>query len=564
MKSLFLFLLVWLGVTALQANVRMCALFGDHMVLQQEAKVPVWGWAAIGEKVTVKLGDQTAEATTGSDGKWRVDFKPMTANSTPQTLTVTGTNTLTFNDVLIGEVWVASGQSNMEVPINWMADAAQVTAQATDTQLRTFYVEHGPFQATSLTPRDDISGHWVISDAGATNGFSAVAYFFGRELRAKLKRPVGIIGSYVGGTPASAWISLSGLEKAPAFQTYVDGYYAAKAAGEHYPADLHNAQRAIDQWCDQYQAAIATALTNWKAGMVEANAGNNPQPAIPQVDQPPNRPSLPPNPAGSRYTPCVLFNALITPLIPYAMKGVIWYQGEDNAVALEHAHEYATLFPRLITDWREKWGQGEFPFLYVQLASFSRDDIGGAGGINWAIGRESQSKALALPKTGMVTAVDIGGGTDVHPRDKLDVGLRLALQARHIAYGEELVYTGPTFEKMTAEGATIRVTFKDTGTGLIIGKAPWVSPGIEPTPDTSLVGFTIAGADKKFVVADAKIDGKSVVLSSAQVTAPVAARYCWANLTQANLYNKEGLPAFPFRTDTWDDVASPANPPVMH
>jgi sialate O-acetylesterase len=218
----------------------------------------------------------------------------------------------------------------------------------------------------------------------------------------------------------------------------------------------------------------------------------------------------------------------------------------------------------LISDWREKWGRGDFPFLFVQLAGFTRDDIHGPGGIEWAIGRESQAKALALPKTGMVTAVDIGAGADVHPRDKLDVGKRLALVARHVAYGEDLVYAGPTFDKMNVEGGTIRVSFTNTGGGLMSAVPPWHAPNIDPTPASPVLGFTIAGADKKFVAADAKIDGNSVVLSSPQVAAPVAARYYWDNFTQANLYNKEGLPAFPFRSDAWDDVPSPANPPVMH
>jgi sialate O-acetylesterase len=554
-------LLVPLGA---RATVHLPAIFGDHMVLQQETKVPVWGTAEEGEKITVTVGDHTGTTVTGADGKWRVDLKPFPANATPVTMTVAGSNTLTFQDVLIGEVWLASGQSNMEVPINWMPDAAQITAAATDTQLRVFYAEHGPFQAASIEPRDNLTGHWDVCSPGVANNFSAVGYFFGRELRAHFKRPVGIIGSYVGGTPASAWISESGLAKTPPFLNYLDRLADIKAAAKDYPGQLAGAQDAMNRWSDQALAAYATALSQWKIDSLNSATGSNPQPAPPAAQPPPNPPSLPPNAVGDRHSPTVLYNALIAPLIPYAIKGVIWYQGEDNCVALPTAHEYGTLFPRLISDWREKWKQDDLTFLFVQLAGFTRDDIGGPGGINWAIGRESQAKALALPKTGMVTATDIGAGLDIHPKDKLDVGLRLALVARHVAYGEDLVYTGPTFDKMTVAGNTIHVSFTHTGGGLIIGTAPWTAPNITPTPATSLVGFTIAGADKKFVAADAKIDGNTVVLSSPQVPVPVAARYYWANLTQANLYNKEGLPAFPFRSDTWDDVASPANPPVMH
>jgi sialate O-acetylesterase len=560
MKTFALFLLFLPAATALHAAVHVPAIFGDHMVLQQDVKVPVWGTALPGEKVTVTVGDHTATATTGLDCKWRVDLAPFPTASAPMTMTVAGSNTLTFQDVLIGEVWVASGKSNMEVPINWMPDAAQITAQAADPQLRLFYVEHGPFQAESLEPRDNLSGHWEVSSAGVVNNFSAVAYFFGRDLRTQLKRPVGLIGSYVGGTPASSWISQSGLAKAPAFDHYLDALADVKAASLHYPDDLNGAINNMNKWSDDAVASYAAALSHWKSDMINSAAGNNPQSGPPPAQPPGTAPQLPPDLAGDRHTPTLLYNGMIAPLIPYAIKGVIWYQGEDNGVVRANAIEYRTLFPRLITDWREKWGQGDFPFLFVQLAGFTRDDIGGPGGVNYALLREAQAMALSLPKTGMATAVDIGAGTDIHPKDKLDVGHRLALDARHVAYGEDLIYTGPVYDKMTVEGKTIRVTFTQTGGGLIIGSAPWTAPGLQPIPATSLVGFTIAGADKKFVAADAKIDGNTVVLSSPQIAAPVAARYDWANLTQANLYNKEGLPAFPFRSDDWDDVPSPANP----
>jgi sialate O-acetylesterase len=562
MRYLSLFLFGLMASSPVCADVKMPAIFGDHMVLQQDLKVPVWGTADAGEKITVTAGDHTGTATADASGKWRVDLAPFPTHGDPITLTVAGHNTLKFEDVLVGEVWVASGQSNMEVPVNWMADAAQVTAKADDPQFRFFFVTHGGNFGTALEPASDLLGQWRICTPDTANNFSGVGYFFGRELREKLKRPVGIIGPYVGGTPVTAWISLSGLQKDPPFQSYVDRYRQAKQASLSYADQLQGAENAVDRWADQYQAALADALTRWKSDLRNSAHGNNPQPGPPVVQPPPQVPQLPPDVAGDRHTPTVLFNALIAPLMPYAIKGVIWYQGEDNAITPQLAKEYRTLFPRLITDWREKWGEGDFPFLFVQLAGFTRDDIGGSGGINWPLAREAQAKTLALPKTGMATAVDIGAGTDIHPRDKLDVGLRLALAARHFAYGEDLVFTGPVFDKMTVEGNSARVSFTQTGSGLVIGSAPWTAPDLKPIPTTSLVGFTIAGADKKFVAADAKIDGNSVVLSSPQVTAPVAARYYWSNLTQANLYNKEGLPAFPFRSDDWDDVASPAVPPL--
>jgi sialate O-acetylesterase len=561
MRPIFIFPFCLTAIFPLVADVKLPAIFGDHMVLQQEMKAPVWGTAAPGEKITVTALDHTATTTAGKDGKWRVDLAPFPTHADPMTLTVAGHNTVKFEDVLIEEVWIASGQSNMEVPVNWMADAADVTAKANDPQLRFFIVVHGGFHGTALEPADDLLGGWQVCSPGAANSFSGVGYFFGRELRSQLKRPVGIVGPYVGGTPVSSWISLSGLQKDPPFQSYVDKHAQAKAAALDYPAQLDGAQVALDKWTDQYQAALADALSHWKADLRGASQGNNPPPGPPTVQPPAPVPQLPPNLAGDRHTPTVLYNALIAPLMPFAIKGVIWYQGEDNAITPQLAVEYRTLFPRLIIDWREKWGEGDFTFLFVQLAGFTRDDIGGAGGVNWPLAREAQAKALSLPKTGMATAVDIGAGTDIHPRDKLDVGLRLALEARHVAYGEKIVSAGPVYEKMTVEGNGVRVAFTQTGGGLIIGSAPWTAPGLQSIPTTSLVGFTMAGADKKFVVADAKIDGNTVVLSSPQVAAPVAVRYYWDNLTQANLYNKEGLPAFPFRTDDWDDVPSPANPP---
>jgi sialate O-acetylesterase len=487
------------GSLSLQADVKMPAIFGDHMVLQQEAKIPVWGTAAPGEKVTVTAGDHTGSATAGADGKWRVDLEPFAPNTPPLTVMVAGKNTLKLDDVLIGEVWVASGQSNMEWSLGAAHDGAEEVPKANDPQLRLFYVGHTP----SINPQTNLQGQWKLCTPDAAAPFSALAYFFGRELRTHFNRPVGIIDSCVGGTPARSWISLSGLEKEPPFTQDVDLAKSVK------PGD--------------------------------------------PVEQ-------------DRHTPTVLYNGMIAPLMPYAIKGVIWYQGEDNAITTQLAVEYRTLFPRLITDWREKWGQGDFPFITMQLSSFTRDDIGGPGGVNWPILREAQAKTLSLAHTGIVATYDIGAGTDIHPKDKLDVGKRLALVARHVAYGEDLVYSGPVFGGMkvggkVSPGLPASIVFSNTGGGLIIGSAPWTAPGLQPIPTTSLLGFTIAGPDHKFYPADAKITSADVVaVSSPQVSAPIAIRYYWDNLTQGNLYNKEGLPAFPFRTDDWDDIPSPSTP----
>ena len=281
-----------------------------------------------------------------------------------------------------------------------------------------------------------------------------------------------------------------------------------------------------------------------------------PDSELPRQPKPPVAP--PAGPAGKRGDPVLLFNGMIAPLIPYAIKGVIWYQGENNANSTAVAREYATLFPAMISGWRKLWKQGDFPFLFVQFANFH----GGASN-DWAMLRESQVKTLSLPHTGMAVIIDIGTGANIHPPDKADVGARLALAARHVAYGENLVYTGPMYEGMKPQGEGIRVSFRpdSVGGGLVIGTAPWTDPKAAPVSKTELEGFVIAGEDQKWVEAQARIEGGGVVVSSALVPKPVAVRYAWANDPRCNLYNKEGLPASPFRTDTWDEAPAPAATP---
>jgi sialate O-acetylesterase len=253
----------------------------------------------------------------------------------------------------------------------------------------------------------------------------------------------------------------------------------------------------------------------------------------------------------------VLYNGMIAPLIPYAIKGAIWYQGESNA---GNGLEYQTLFPRMISGWREKWNQGDFPFLYVQLANFMAPQVKSSEG-GWAELREAQLKTLSLPNTGMAVIIDIGDAHDIHPKDKIDVGLRLALAAKHVAYKQDLVYSGPIYDSMKIEGNKIRLTFKDTGSGLQMSASPWTPTGVPVPAPTELTGFAIAGADQNWVWAKAQIDGNSVVVSSDQVPSPVAVRYGWASNPPCNLYNKEGLPASPFRTDDWTDPKPAPTPP---
>ena len=500
------------------ADVRLPGIFGDHMVLQQEAAVPVWGWARPQERVIVTFGNEKAETTTGSDGNWRINLPALQAGTPAGTLTVTGANTITLKDVLVGEVWLCSGQSNMELPLTKTENAAGAAAQANDNQLRLCMV---PWNL-ALAPRGDISPTrpaadiWEVCTPETVGKFSAVGYYFGKNLRAALKRPVGLIEDAWGGTAAQVWTDPATLQSDAAFHHYVEEQQ--KVAAKYPGGDT------------DFAAQVAA----------QTKPGEKPGGSLVRRGYGPTIPSS-------------LFDAMIYPIIPFAIKGVIWYQGEDNA-APASAQEYARLFPAMITGWRKLWKEGDFPFLYVQLANLAqryRD--------NWPLVREAQLKTLSLPKTGMAVTLDIGTPYFIHPPDKADVGLRLSLLARHIAYGENVVCSGPLYNSMKVEGANIRISFRpDTiGGGLVIGSSPWRDPKAKTLPSTTeLQGFMIAGDNQQWADAQATVDRAAVVVSSAQVPNPTAVRYAWAQSPVANLYNKEGLPASPFRTDHWNPKSS--------
>lgn len=443
------------------AEVKPNPLFTDGAVLQRGQAVPVWGTANDGEKVTVELGGQKLD-TTAKDGKWRVDLKPLEAGG-PFTMKISGENTVEVKDLLVGEVWVASGQSNMEWKFNASHEPDVERPKAKHPQLRMFTAA----KVTSPVPLADLKGSWVTCSPETVGGFSAVAYYFARDLQAKLGVPVGVISTSWGGTPAQAWTSVEGF----AGHAELDGY----------------AKQAQDNLV-QFSAAA------------------------------------PPKPLGPG-TASVLFNGMIAPAIPYAMKGVIWYQGESNA---GKSKEYQTLFPAMIADWRAKWKLGDFPFLYVQIAPFKGQppEI-----------REAQLVTLGKSKnTAMAVTTDVGNENDIHPKKKEPVGHRLSLAACALAYGEKIEYSGPLYDSMKADGAKAVIAFTHVGGGL-------VAEGGE------LKGFTIAGADGKFVPAKAEIKGANVVVSAEGVAEPKAVRYGWANVPDVNLFNKEGIPASPFRTD---------------
>jgi sialate O-acetylesterase len=473
--------LLFCAFFALQAEVRLPRLLSDHMLLQRDVPVRIWGQADPGEQVTVRFLDQNVRTQADTLGRWKVFLQPLRAGG-PFTLIIEGTNIITIQDVLVGEVWVASGQSNMAFSMRMLQKAEEEIAAANYPQIRLFHVG----ALTSGYPLDNVKGAWSWCTPDSVRRYSAVAYFFARHLHQKLGVPVGVILSAWGATPAQAWTSGPAMTADPELLVYAADW--AKLM------DLYPEAQA------RYQQ---------------------------QLKQPGTKPAPPIGPDNQR-APSVLYNAMIAPLTPYAIRGAIWYQGESNA---GRAYAYRRLFQTLIQDWRRAWGLGDFPFLFVQLASFK---VG--PNVEWAELREAQAMALQLRNTGMAVTVDIGDPVDVHPKNKQDVGLRLGLAARAIAYGEKLVYSGPVFRQLTGEGLSLRVWFDHTGGGL-------------RARDGDLKGFTIAGEDGKFVLAEARIEKNTVVVSNPEIKEPAAARYAWADVPDCNLFNAEGLPAVPFRTD---------------
>jgi sialate O-acetylesterase len=428
-------------------------------------------------------------------------------------MTIAGKNTITLHDVLVGEVWVCSGQSNMEMPVGtnpqgWsgaVVNYQDEMARADYPLLRLFTVQ----KAVAGKPQREVKGYWVAARPQTVGEFSAVGYFFGRDLLKVLNVPIGMIHSSWGGTPAESWTSRGTLESDPEFASILD---SGTKLLSPYPKVFQDFEQQLGQW---------------RQDSDKAEADGAPVPTAPPVPDDPRR-----NP----WRPAGLFNAMIMPLTPYAIRGAIWYQGESNA---DRAAQYRKLFPAMIRDWRRVWEEGDFPFLFVQLANWSVPQPRS----NWSELREAQLMTLSLPKTGMAVTIDIGDASDIHPKNKQDVGYRLALAAQAIAYGRDVIYSGPIYESMAVEGEKVRLRFKYAYGGLVA----------KNSPSQNVSGFEIAGDDHKFVAAEAKIDGDTVVVRSEKTPHPVAVRYAWAMNPWCNLYNRAGLPASPFRTDDWGD-----------
>lgn len=490
-----LFCAVAAAVPSLHAEVKPNPLFSNGAVLQREHPVPVWGTAKDGEKVTVKFQGQSV-STTAKDGKWQVRLQPLKTSKKPSAMTISGENTVTVDNVLVGEVWVCSGQSNMQFELAHAANAATVVPAANDPLLRLLTVP----RAAADEPKSEVEVTWSECTSANVPGFSAVAYFFGRDLRDALKVPVGLISSNVGGTPAEAWTDHATLEGNPLLKPILDREAEAVAKFDQAKAD------------EQYKQAMEKFKQDEEKAKAEGKT-------------PPKAPRKPVSPKDNVRRPCGLYNAMIAPLQPYAIRGAIWYQGESNN---GNPKEYQTLFPAMIGSWRSAWKQGDFPFFFVQIAPFNgmSPEIREAQLISWQ----------KTPNTAMAVITDVGEAANIHPKQKEPVGHRLALAARALTYGDQIEYSGPVYRASKTRGKEIVLAFTHVGGGLV-------------AKDGDLKGFTIAGADKKFVPAKAVIQGKTIVVSSPDVAAPVAVRYGWVNVPDVNLFNKEGIPATPFRTD---------------
>jgi sialate O-acetylesterase len=483
------------------AEVSPNSLFSDHMVLQRNVTVPVWGTANDGEKVTVIFQGQKV-TVTAKNGKWMARLKPLKAGG-PFTMSITGTNTVLIQDILVGEVWLCSGQSNMARQLGPRPSQKLLTGwekerdAANYPQIREYYV---PLKY-SAAPLEDRDSKWVVCSPETVKDFSAVGYFFARDLYNNLKIPVGILFSAYGGTPAEHWTSRAALENNPELNFMVKAYDQAML---DYPAKLEAFTKNQMAMLDMFRTDSAKAAEEKRLL--------------------PRKPSAPANPSVGRMI-SGLFNGMISPLVPYSIKGVCWYQGESNN---NNPKIYQPILSALIADWRTNWKVPDLPFLIVQIAPFKdmTPEI-----------RESQLLVHKKTKnTALIVTTDCGDAEDIHPAFKQPVGERLALAARALAYGQSIEYSGPLYQSMKVEGNKVVLSFSHTGKGLM-------------AKEGELTGFTIAGADGDLVPATATVSGDKIIVSSDSVRKPVAVRYGWANVPEGNLYNVEGLPASPFRTD---------------
>lgn len=496
------------------ADVRLPRVLGDHMVLQRQMPLPVWGWAAPDEAVAVQLGSNKIETKADAKGTWMVRLPAMQAGG-PHELTVSGKNTIKLTDILVGEVWLCSGQSNMEMGLGVVENGEKEVAEANHPRIRLLALPY----VSAGEPNNDVDATWSVCtpetvSAGRWGGFTAVGYFFGRELHRELDVPIGLIDSSWGGTRIEPWTPLCGFRGVPILKNMVEDI--ERRDFEYKREILPKKMTEIEKWMQVTRRALATG------------------------EKLPASPGWPRHPLQSEGEPTGLYNAMIHPLAPFAIRGAIWYQGESH-VGTDDGRKYHDLMKALVGGWREVWGEGDFPFYYVQLAPFNYTLFGSEFKSDqmpriW----QAQLASLDIPNTGMAVTTDIGNANDIHPYDKLTVGKRLSLWAMAKTYGrEDLVYSGPLYQSMAVEGAKARVNFDHVGGGL-------ASRDKKP-----LNWFEVAGEDNRFVAAQAEIEGKTVLVWSEAVNKPAAVRFSWHMTPEPipNLINQEGLPASPFTTN---------------
>ncbi len=658
----------------MNANIELPPIFSDHAVLQRSEAVPIWGRAEPGEEVTVAIADEIATTTTGRDGKWRVTLNLSKKASGPFQLRVKGANQVEVSDVVIGEVWMCSGQSNMDWSVSRTIDAASAIAVSSNHNFRVFE----PVPRTSAQPAEELEGKWLVADPSVTGRFPAVGYYFGKALQESVGGPVGLLSISWGGTPVEAWTSREALQSDPSLKI---GSEAMRRRTEEYPAALAEYVAKLEAWKQKYgrrehspddpgayakpgistfdwtpvtlpgplsgaglpdagviwirrQFPITQAMTvgplfielgllhdfdsayldgekvsettprtagaasprvyyveKAKAGEVTvavrlvAPAGGagvfGPESGfcidgsplagrwLAKVEQPlppasaeakAEYPAPMPTAPSESKTPSYVYNGMVAPVIPYGIKGVAWYQGEDNG---PRAYQYRTAFPLMINDWRNRWGEGAFPFYFCQLANYGKVRSEPADSA-WAELREAQTRTLSLPNTGQAILIDLGEEADIHPRDKREVGSRLARIALAKTYGRAIEYSGPVFESMESAGGAVRLRFSHCKGGLVAREIPATYrpktvdvtrvPRVRNSPGSEVEGFAVCGADHLWRWADAAIDGASVVVTAKGVSQPVAVRYAWGDSPVFNLYNRDGLPAGPFRTDSFPGI----------
>ncbi len=632
------------------ADVRLPKIFGDNMVLQRNKPIPIWGWALPKEKISIQFDHQTKTIKADKNGKWMIKLDNEAAGG-PYELIIKGKNTITFNNVMVGEVWVCSGQSNMEFPVEGWGKVMNYQEEIKNANYPLIRQIKVPLTVAS-TPKDDIpSGDWKVCSPATVGDFTAVGYFFGRELYNELKVPIGLINTTWGGTQVESWTSREAFERSDEFKNMIasmpslDLDSLAKVRKEEMLKKIQDLQGGLptaeetrswsslsfddSRWPQMHAPGLweGQQLGDldgfvWYRKTINLPGDNAGKPATLQLAMIDDNDITYVNgvKVGSingynvkrNYTipsgvlkegknviavrvedtgggggiygdssdmkltigdyvmplygdwsyavesvtggsgsigpnsyPTLLFNAMVNPIIPYAMEGVIWYQGEANA---DRAYQYRKAFPLMINDWRSRWGEGDFPFYFVQLASWNANNGNSNNGSTWAELREAQTMTLSLPNTGMAVTTDIGNETDIHPKDKQDVGKRLAALAFHNVYGKDIVCSGPMYQSMQVNGNKVTISFSNIGSGLMVkDKYGYIK------------GFEIAGADQHFYYAKAYIDGDKVVVYSDEVSTPVAVHYNWADYADdGNLFNKEGFPAVSFRTDDWKTITKDA------